>query len=565
MAGRGRKRVARSGRRPEGPRAEDIRTGLSPETIARAYRDNLYYLQARFPSVATLNDQYMALAYTVRDRLLHRWVRTAETYRERESRTVGYLSAEFLLGPQLGLNLLNLGIEGAAREAMACLGIRLEDLLEHEEEPGLGGGGLGRLAACFLESLATLEIPAIGYGMRYEFGIFDQAIRDGWQVEVTDKWLRLGNPWEVPRPEITFSVPLGGHTESYTEEGQYRVRWIPDRVVRGVAYDTPILGYRVPTANLLRLWKAEAVESFDFQSFNTGDYYGAVLEKVVSENTTKVLYPNDGLPQGKRLRLEQQYFFACCSLQDMIRLHRQKGADIRTFDRKFVVQLNDTHPAIAVAELQRLLVDEHRLGWDEAWAITGRTFAYTNHTLLPEALERWGIPLFAATLPRHLEIVYELNHRFLETVRRRYPGDGARVARMSLIDEGGERSIRMAHLACLGSRGINGVARLHTALLQASVLRDFHQFAPEKFSNKTNGISPRRFLALSNPALASLITEAIGEGWMRDLEQLRALEPLAEQAEFRRAWRAVKRGNKAALADLMRARTGVGVDPDTLF
>ena len=329
-----------------------------------------------------------------------------QTYLDRKSRTVCYLSAEFLMGPQLGNNLVNLGIYEDARAAMEEAGLDLAELLEHEGEPGLGNGGLGRLAACYLDSLATLEIPSIGYGIRYEFGIFEQSIRNGWQVEVTDKWLQLGNPWEIPRPEILFDVKLGGHTEGYTKDGKYRVRWVPNRVVRGMAYDTPVLGYKTNTANLLRLWKAEAAESFDFQAFNTGDYYGAVLHKMTSENITKVLYPNDEKLQGKQLRLEQQYFFASCALQDMIRIYLQKFPTLEGFHTKFAVQLNDTHPAIAVAELMRLLVDEHSMGWEQAWNITQNTFAYTNHTLLPEALERWGVPLFANVLPRHLEIIY---------------------------------------------------------------------------------------------------------------------------------------------------------------
>jgi len=545
--------------------AEPIRTGLHPDTLVRAFGDNLYYLQARFPAVATINDRYMALAYTVRDRLLHRWVRTAETYYRNRSRTVCYLSAEFLMGPQLGNNLVNLGIFDAAREAMNRSGFDLDELLEQEEEPGLGNGGLGRLAACYLDSLATLQIPAIGYGIRYEFGIFDQLIRDGWQVEITDKWLRFGNPWEIGRPEIVFDVQFGGHTQSYLEQGRYRVRWVPQRVVRGAAYDTPVPGYRNGTVNLLRLWKAEAAESFDFQAFNTGDYYGAVLDKMVSENISKVLYPNDESHQGKQLRLQQQYFFASCALQDMIRIYLQRGTDLDRFHEKFTAQLNDTHPAIAVAELMRLLVDEHRLSWDRAWHVTTRTLAYTNHTLLPEALERWSIPLFASVLPRHLEIIYEINRRFLDEVRVRYPDDDERVARMSLIDETGERHVRMAHLAAVGSHAVNGVAALHSQLLREGVLRDFYEFTPDKFHNVTNGVTPRRFIVLSNPTLTALITHHIGDGWVHDLDQLRQLEPLAEDTAFRRAWRQVKHDNKARLARIIARRADVEVDPDSLF
>jgi starch phosphorylase len=548
------------------PESEDAPSSLSPATLARAFRENLAYRQARFPAVATRNDHYMALAYLVRDRLLHQWIATARTYFERRSRTVCYLSAEFLMGPQLGNNLVNLGIYDQVRAAVQEMGLDLDDLLEQEEEPGLGNGGLGRLAACFLDSLATLSIPCIGYGIRYEFGIFDQALRDGWQVELTDKWLRLGNPWEIPRPEIVFDVKFGGRTETRRQDGEYRVRWVPDRVVRGMAFDIPVLGHQVNTVNLLRLWKAEAAESFDFQAFNLGNYYGAVMEKVVSENITKILYPNDESPQGKQLRLQQQYFFASCALQDMLRIYRQKpGASLDDLALKFAVQLNDTHPAIAIPELMRLLVDESGVPWDQAWDMTQSIFAYTNHTLMPEALERWAVPLFGSLLPRHLEIIYEINRRFLDQIRRRYPDDDERVRRMSLIDEHGERFVRMAHLACVGSHAINGVARLHSELLKTGVLRDFHELSPEKFTNVTNGVTPRRFLVLTNPALAGLITRTIGPGWVNQLDELRRLEPLAEDPAFQQEWRRIKRQNKCALADLIVRRTGIVVNPDTLF
>jgi starch phosphorylase len=536
------------------------------DAVKKEFEEALFAGLGRFPKAATPNDRYLALALAIRRQVMRRWVATSETYFEKASRTVCYLSAEFLLGPHLGNNLLNLGLQDEARQAMSELGHDLDRILAREEEPGLGNGGLGRLAACYMDSLATLQIPALGYGIRYEFGIFDQLVRDGWQVEKTDKWLALGNPWEIPRPEIAFDVLLGGRTEGYQDErGRYRVRWVPERVVRGVAYDVPILGYRNGTANLLRLWKAEAAESFDFEAFNKGDYWGAVDEKVDSENTTKVLYPNDELLEGKRLRLEQQFFFVSCALQDMIRIYHQRERDLASFHEKYAVQLNDTHPAVAVAELMRLLVDVHGMGWDEAWEITRRTFAYTNHTLLPEALEKWKVEMFGSVLPRHLEIVYEINRRFLDDVRHRYPGDGGRVARLSLIDETGGRSVRMAHLASVGSHRINGVAALHTELLKAEVLRDFHDLWPEKFVNVTNGVTPRRFLVLANPRLAALVSEAIGDGWPKDLEELRRLEPLAGDAAFQARWRAVKRANKADLAAVVEARAGVACDPDSLF
>jgi starch phosphorylase len=547
------------------PQAEEIRTGLSPKAIAAAFRDNLAYIQARFPEVATLNDKYMALAYAVRDRLLDQWITTARTYYQERSRSVCYLSAEFLLGPQLANNLINIGIYDAAAAAMKSLGLDLEALLEQEEEPGLGNGGLGRLAACYLDSLATQGIPALGYGIRYEFGIFDQAFQDGWQVELTDKWLRLGNPWEICRPEITFDIKFGGRTEAGIVDGKYAVRWVPDQVVRGMAYDTPVAGYRNKTVNLLRLWKAEAVESFDFQAFNTGDYYRSVLAKIVSENITKVLYPNDESQQGKELRLKQQYFFVSCALQDMIRMYGQRSRDIRGLDSKFVVQLNDTHPAIGVAELMRLLIDDHGLGWEPSWEITQRVFGYTNHTLMPEALERWSVPLFGALLPRHLELIYEINRRFLDEVRLRYPDDEARLARLSLIDESGPRYVRMAHLACVGSHMVNGVAKLHSNLLKTGVLKDFYEFWPAKFTNVTNGVTPRRFMLLSNPGLASLITQRIGDAWPSNLEELRKLEQWADDPEFQTQWHEVKQRNKRALADFLLQRTAIQVEPSTLF
>ncbi|MCY7406618.1 MAG: glycogen/starch/alpha-glucan family phosphorylase, partial [Alkalinema sp. CAN_BIN05] len=421
-------------------RTEENRTGNTIESLKRAFLENLYYVQGKPAALATRNDYYMALAYTVRDRILQCWNSTAAFYTEQQSRTVCYLSAEFLLGPHLGNNLINLGLYEKMEQAIGELGLDFDSLIDQEEEPGLGNGGLGRLAACYLDSLATLEIPAIGYGIRYEFGIFDQDIRDGWQVEITDKWLRNGNPWELARPEWSVDVKFGGHTESYENtQGIHRVRWVPSWQVIGVPYDTPTLGYQVNTANTLRLWKAEAPESFDFQAFNTGDYYGAVNAKVISENITKVLYPNDDGVQGKVLRLQQQFFFVSCSLQDMIRIMKRQNIELDRFHEKFAVQLNDTHPAIAVAELMRLLVDQEFLGWDKAWEITQKTLAYTNHTLLPEALERWQVQLFGDLLPRHLEIIYEINLSFLDAVRIKFIDDPARLGRMSLIDESGDR------------------------------------------------------------------------------------------------------------------------------
>ncbi|HEX9911065.1 MAG TPA: glycogen/starch/alpha-glucan phosphorylase, partial [Desulfatiglandales bacterium] len=546
---------------------EDNHTGESVEALKRAIMDNLYYRGARIPAVATRNDWYLAVAYTVRDRIMNRWIKTIDAIVKKDVRVVSYLSAEFLMGPHLVNNMISLGIYEEMKEAATQLGLDLEALIDQEEEPGLGNGGLGRLAACFMDSLATLEIKAIGYGVRYEFGIFDQEIRDGWQVEKTDKWLRLGNPWEIERPEIAFEVNLGGHTESaYDREGKYRVRWVPQRVVKGVAYDTPILGYRVNSVNLLRLWSAHAVESFDFEAFNVGDYYGAVDEKIVSETISKILYPNDEPSMGKVLRLAQQYFFVSCSLQDLIRFHLLSGNTLDTFHEWNAIQLNDTHPSIAVAELMRLLVDEHHLDWDAAWHVTRNTFAYTNHTLLPEALEKWPLPLFRQVLPRHLEIIYEINHRFLEEVSQRYPGDNERLARLSIIDESGDKYVRMAYLASVGSHAINGVAALHSDLVKKTILRDFYEIWPEKFHNVTNGVTPRRWMVLSNPRLTQLITSEIGDRWISHTEEtLRELEVHAEDEDFRRRWQEVKRENKQSLSTLIKERTGIAVDPESLF
>jgi starch phosphorylase len=547
-------------------RSNSIRTGVTSAELRQAFTDNLRSALGRSERIATLHDLYLALALTIRDRVFEYAVESLEHYGGANARRVGYLSAEYLPGPHLANNLLSLGLTEATREALTSLGYSLEEIVAAEEEPGLGNGGLGRLASCYMDSLASVGVPAIGYGIRYEFGIFDQVIVDGWQQEITDKWLRCGNPWEIARSEITYEVKFGGRTEARTDDqGRYRVRWIPETQVVGVAYDTPILGYQVETCDLLRLWKAEAIESFDFEAFNHGDYYRAVQDKMASENITKVLYPNDEVTVGKQLRLKQQFFFSSCSLQDMLHIHKLLGGKPATLDEKWAVQLNDTHPAIAVAELMRLLVDEHDLDWDEAWKVTRGTFAYTNHTLLPEALEKWPVDLFASLLPRHLEIIYEINRRFLDEVRARYPGDDARLARLSLIDETGPRYVRMAHLATVGSHKVNGVAELHSELLKETVLRDFAELWPDRFCNITNGVTPRRFLGLSNPGLSQLITSKIGDTWLKDLSQLRRLEPLADDAEFQDQWRKVKLTNKQRLAALIKQRTGVMVAAESLF
>ena len=551
---------------PKDGQSRSLRTAPGVEAFAQSFLDNLFFAQGRSVERATQNDLYMALAYTVRDRLAERWLQTIKNYQAQDVRVVCYLSAEFLTGPHLGNNLINLGIYDEAEEAMHRLGLDLGQLIEQEEEPGLGNGGLGRLASCFMDSLATLDIPAIGYGIRYEYGIFDQQIKDGWQVESTDKWLRLGNPWALERPEDVFEVKLGGRTEHAVDaKGRMVVHWIPEKIIRGVPFDTPILGYRTNTANTMRLWSAQAIESFDFTTFNQGDYFGAVADKVASENISKILYPNDEGVQGKKLRLAQQFFFVSCSLQHILRIQLSQNRPLAELHRNFAIQMNDTHPAIAVAELMHLLVDEHGLDWDAAWHTTQNSLGYTNHTLLPEALEQWPIPIFGEMLPRHLELIIEINHRHLENVRKRFPGQPERIKRVSLIDEKGEKFVRMAHLASLGSHAINGVAALHTELLKSSVLKDFYELSPEKFSNKTNGVTPRRWVVLANPRLTALLNTRLGTGWARDLDKLRRLEPLVEDEEFRAQWRLIKRQNKLQLAAFIHDRLGIATDPDSLF
>jgi glycogen phosphorylase len=546
---------------------ERSRTGLSADALRRGIVDHLRYSIGRPAAALRPEHYYRATALAVRDRMQDNRAASTQTSLDLGRKVTCYLSAEFLMGPQLGSNLLNLGIEDHARAALAELGQDLDEVLACEEEPGLGNGGLGRLAACYLDSLATLEYPAIGYGIRYEFGIFDQEIHDGWQVEKTDNWLVNGNPWEIAKPDVSYLVKWGGYAQHYVDDaGHDRARWVPGRVLKGVAYDTPIQGYGLHTCNVLTLWSARAVQSFALDAFNTGDYYKAVEDEVNSETVTKVLYPNDEPEVGKRLRLLQQYFFVSCSLQHVLHIMDDLAdLSVRELPQQFALQLNDTHPSIGVAELMRLLVDERDLGWDEAWDITVATFGYTNHTLLPEALETWPLAMFTESLPRHLEIIYEINRRFLDEVRAKFPNDEDRLRRMSLIGEDGGKSVRMAYLATVGSHAINGVAALHSELLKESVLKDFYEMWPERFSNKTNGVTPRRFLALSNPGLRELLDDTIGEGWLRDLNKLRGLEAFVDDPAFRGQWRAVKRANKARLAEYVRSTAGAELNPDWLF
>ena len=549
-------------------RSLHTRIGRSVEAIRRSFVDNLFYVTVRTFENATTLDHYTALAYTVRDRLLARLIATDEQYKRLDVKTVAYMSAEFLLGPHLGNNLLNLGLLENVNQAMQELGLNLETILEAEEEPGLGNGGLGRLAACYMDSLATMEIPAIGYGIRYEYGIFKQSIKEGWQVEVADAWLRNGNPWELPT-QLRYPVKFGGSIEHFNDEdGCQRCRWLPETTIQGLAYDTPILGYGVLNVSLLRLWKSEARESFDLQAFNTGDYYGAVDKMIVAQNISKVLYPNDEPEAGKVLRLRQQYFFVSCSLQDMIQDTLKTKGSLEFFPERFVVQLNDTHPAIAIAEFMRLLIDEHQMAWNSAWELTQKSFAYTNHTLLPEALETWPLELFQRMLPRHIDIIYQINSRFLDDVRIRFIGDTDRLRRMSLIDDGsadGGRRVRMANLACVGSKSINGVAVMHSELLKQTVLKDFFDMWPEKFQNKTNGVTPRRFIALANPPQTALFDEVIGGSWLRNLEKLSELERYAEDKNFLSRWSGVKLTAKQRLSNQLNQSYGITINPESLF
>jgi len=543
------------------------RTGLTADDLFEGITEHLFFSLGRSAVDPSPHDLYMALSFAVRDRLMNRHLAAKDLMRQQRPKAVAYLSAEFLIGPQLANNLLMLGLQAEAGEALARFGISdPEQVFAVEEEPGLGNGGLGRLAACYSESLASLEIPATGYGIRYEFGIFDQLIKGGWQVEITDKWLKGGWPWELVHPTKAQSVGFGGRTEAWhDEQGRYRVRWLPAEVVQGIPHDVPVPGYRVNSCGRLRLWRAEASESFDFHAFNSGDFHGAVEAKVGSETLSKVLYPNDGTDGGRRLRLMQQHFFVSCSLQDMLANLRRRGIAIEDFPRHWAVQLNDTHPAIAVAELMRLLLDDHGLDWDQAWAIVSGSLAYTNHTLLPEALECWGLDLFGALLPRHLELIYEINARFLQQVRLRHPGNDQILRRVSIIDEGGAKAVRMAHLAVVGSHHVNGVAALHSDLVKRDLFPEFAAIWPEKFTNVTNGVTPRRWLALANPPLHDLLSQTVGADWPAQIDALQRLESFQHDEAFLERWAACKLAGKRRLAAVIDQRNGLLVDPTSLF
>ena len=553
---------------PGGPGPQGRWAGNTLAEFERDLADNLCYQRGTTAESASAQDVYWTLAVTVRDRLADRRARTARANHVANPKFVYYLSAEYMLGRQFRQNALYTGTAGLARQAVAGSGFSAGELEELDVEPGLGNGGLGRLAACLLDSLATLDVPAVGYGIRYEFGIFKQAFEDGEQVELPDDWTFYGNPWEFPAPDDLQVVGFYGRTEPVDDDqGGLRARWVPGETVRGEPGHMLVPGYGTETVNILRLWRARAGrESFDLGLFNAGRYAEAVEAQMRSENLTKVLYPSDSTEAGRELRLKQQYFLVCCSLRDIIRRFRFRNSDWAAFPDKVVIQLNDTHPVLAVPELMRLLVDENGVGWEQAWSITRRTFAYTCHTLLPEALETWPVPMFGRLLPRHLEIIYALNRSFLAEVRARYPGEEGRVARMSLIQEDAGHRVRMANLAVVGSFAVNGVAGLQSRLLAQTTLRDFADLWPEKFLNVTNGVSPRRFLRLANPRLSGLITARLGDQrWLTDLDRLAGLEAFADDAEFRAQWREAKRQNKLDLAFHVLAATGVSIDPGSLF
>lgn len=537
----------------------------SVDGFVKQFLANLNFDQGVSLSASEANDQYLALAGTVRDYLMARWLEDQSRQREQQAKTVCYLSAEYLLGKQLDNNLLASRLTDIATEALAQCGISMDDMREVEVEPGLGNGGLGRLAACFIDSLATMSVPNIGYGIRYEYGIFRQTFVDGHQVEQPDAWLQMGSPWEFPHPEAAQTISFGGRTETYEDEGVTRTRWIPDWNVLAVPYVMMVPGYHNGRVNTLRLWRAVATNAFDLRIFNSGDYEESVRAQTYAENISKVLYPEDSTPQGKELRLQQQYFFVAASIKDFLDNVLPEDFDLQNLPDRVIFQLNDTHPVIGVPELMRVLVDERGMEWDQAWAITQQCFAYTCHTLLPEALEVWSVDLLGRLLPRHLEIIYRINDEFLEEVRERFGDDMMRIRNMSIIGEHPYRSVRMAYLATVAGAKVNGVAELHSQLLRDKVLHEFAEMYPEKFTNVTNGVTPRRFIRLANPALADLITEALGAGWTVDLERLRGLEALAEDADFRERFAAVKAGNKRHLSDVLQRRDGVTIDDSHLL
>jgi starch phosphorylase len=540
--------------------------GMSKEAIQASLSDHLVYSNSKYHINATTRDWFQTTAYAVRDRLVERWMETMQRYYEQDAKRIYYLSLEFLMGRTLSNAMLNLEMDEQCKSALYELGQEFEAVSEIEADAALGNGGLGRLAACFLDSMATLDLPCYGYGIRYEYGMFRQTIENGAQVEHPDNWLRYGNPWEFPRPELLYPVKFYGRVVEYKhEDGFLRHHWVDTDDVMAMAYDTPVPGYGGKTVNNMRLWAAKSSRDFELSYFNQGNYIQAVADKNESENLSKVLYPNDATEVGRELRLKQQYFFVSASLQDMLYRYKKNHDGWGGLPDKIAVQLNDTHPSIAVAEMMRLLVDVHHQPWDEAWGMTTRIFSYTNHTLMPEALETWPVATFESLLPRHLQIIYEINHRFLQQVMHQFPGDGELLRRLSIIDENGTRRVRMSHLAIVGSHTVNGVAALHTELMKRTIFADFERITPGKIINMTNGVTPRRWLNQANPKLAKLITERIGKDWLTDLGQLRKLTEYASDAKFQKQFRDVKQANKQRLAGLIYKQLGITVDPNSLF
>ncbi len=536
------------------------------EDLKSDFLRNRKYSLAKDVYTSTDYDNFKSLAMTIRDRLIERWILTQQRYHDENSKRVYYLSLEFLPGRFLSNNMINLDILEECKSAVSEIGLNLEDLCEQEVDPGLGNGGLGRLAACFLDSMATLGIPATGYGIRYDYGIFKQKIEKGFQVEVPEEWLRLGNPWEFEMPEVTLKIRLYGKTIKRTDKnGKLCVDWVDTSDILAMPYDTPIAGYRNGVVNNLRLWSARSTEEFDLDYFHDGDYIKACEDKIVTENISRVLYPSDNVYKGLELRLKQEYFFTSASIQDIIRRFKMHNNDFSAFPEKTAIHLNDTHPAVAIIELMRILLDEEELDWDMAWGITTGTFAYTNHTILPEALEAWPVSLFGKLLPRHLELIYEINMRFLKDVAKHFPHDQDRLKRMSLIEEGPNKKLRMSHLCIVGSHSVNGVSKLHTELLKTTLFKDFYEFCPEKFNSKTNGITQRRWLKKANSSLAQLITTKIGDEWTGDLTQLKKLIPLSSDRLFKKKWSQIKRDNKIKFAEYVKNGTGVIIDPDSIF
>jgi len=534
--------------------------------IKNAFLHNRKYSLAKDIYTATPYDNYQSLALAVRDRMIEKWILTQQRYHDENCKRVYYFSLEFLPGRFLEENILNLDLQDACRDAVESLGLNVDDIYNEEPDPGLGNGGLGRLAACFQESMATVGVAGAGYGIRYDYGIFKQKIKNGYQVEMPDEWLRLGNPWEFKRPEYTVRIKMYGKTIKKTDRsGALRVDWVDTRDMFATAFDTPQAGYQNDVVNNLRLWSATSTEDFDLEYFNGGDYIGACKNKIDSENVSRVLYPSDDIYEGLELRLKQEYFFTSASIQDIIRRFKRHNKDFLIFPDKVAIQINDTHPAVAIAELMRIMIDEENIDWDMAWEITVKTFGFTNHTIMPEALEKWPVSLFGKLLPRHLEIIYEINDRFLKCAALRKSQDPDILSRISLIEEGKDQKVRMSHLAICGSHSVNGVSRLHTELLKTTLFKDFFEIFPDKFNAKTNGITPRRWLKKANAPLAELIDETIGREWIKDLTQLKKLTPFASNAVFGKKWQKVKRVNKLSFAEFIKLSTGIRINPDSMF